>query len=105
MFGSANMQSVFLRPIKFDTVPNTQLPKMAPIEKHDPIHDTSDNVIGPLCNGESSDCSFGKFGLNQPIAIPCKRLIKFAIKRNEQKKNPLNKLNTIYFVGFLYVIE
>lgn len=43
---------------------------MAPIEKHEPIHDVSDNDIGPLCNGESLDCNFNKFGDNQPIANP-----------------------------------
>lgn len=70
------------------------------MEKHEPIHEVSDNVIGPVCNGESSDCNFGKFGLSQPMAIPWQRLIIFATEKKEKKhthaqqqQNILNKLN------------
>lgn len=121
------MQSVFLRPIKFDTTPKMQLPRIAPMdskqnfeifflnyvhcllhclmtsspmEKHEPIHDVSDNVIGPLCNGESFDCSFGKFGDSHPMAIPWHKLIIFAEKstKSEKVRNTLNKLNTICLI-------
>lgn len=85
-FGSAKIQSVFFRPIKFDTSPKIQLPSMAPIEKHDPIHDVSDNVIGPVSNGDSFDCNFGRFGLNHPIAIPWHRLITFAVLNTPKRK-------------------
>lgn len=80
------MQSVFLRPIKLDRMPNTQFPKIAPMEKYEPIHDVSDNVIGPPGNGESSDCNLRRFGLSQPIAIPWHRLIILAAERNEKYK-------------------
>lgn len=56
----------------------------APIEKHDPIHEISDNVI-LLSNGDSSDCNFGKFGLNQPMANPCAIEIKFAAERKKKR--------------------
>lgn len=69
-------------------MPNIQVPKIAPMEKYDPIHDVSDSVIGPLSNGESSDCNLGRFGLSQPIAIPWHRLIILAAERKEKYKCP-----------------
>lgn len=83
---------------------------MAPIEKHDPIHEISDNLAGPLCNGESSDCNTRKFGDNHPMANPWHKLIIFAIfhetkiqkkkqQKSKQKKTKLiftlNKLNCV----------
>lgn len=58
---------------------------MAPIEKHDPIHDVSAIETGPLSNGESFDSNIRKFGLNQPIANPWHTLIIFAILKKINK--------------------
>lgn len=75
---------MFLRPMKFDKTPNTQLPSMAPIEKQLPIHDVSVNVSGAASGESCSDCNFGKFGDNQPIAMPWHKLIIFAIHTHRQ---------------------
>lgn len=85
-FGSANMQSVFFRPIKFDNIPNTQLPRIAPIEKHDPIHETSVKLTGPFCSGEWSDCNFGNAIESHDIARPCDNEIIFAIEKWSDNK-------------------
>lgn len=59
-------------------MPNTQLPRTAPIEKYDPIHDVCDRFNGPVTNGESSDWRNGNAGDNQPIAQPWHNVITFA---------------------------
>lgn len=43
---------------------------MEPIEKNDPINDTSAVVMGPAISGDSADRSIASDGDNQPIALP-----------------------------------
>lgn len=48
-----------------------QLPMIAPIEKYDPIHDFSANVIAPVSSGDTAtDSNNGNAGDNHPIAHP-----------------------------------
>lgn len=107
--------------MKFDNTPKTQLPRIAPILKHDPIHEISvkDRV---LCSGECSDCNFGKFGLSHPamkilkLKSPTDVMYKLksltncstmthtnniCYKNLKENRNTLNKLNFVY--GTRYV--
>lgn len=55
--------------------PKITFPMIDPMEKYDPIHDTSEVLIGPACSGDSSDCSIASDGDNQPMALPWHRVI------------------------------
>lgn len=50
-------------------------------------HDFSANVNGPLWSGELAASSRGKFGDNQPMAMPWHRHIIFAIIDNAHQTN------------------
>lgn len=64
-----------------DKILKNIFPRRAPIEKNEPIHETSLIVIAPGISGDSvSDCNNFKVGDSQPIAPPWHRVIIFAVK-------------------------